>query len=99
MSLKYEPSSEPLHIYVKQLFLNSEQTLNALDVACTRWSHLRLQGYLAHKKPPHLEGENKAGRTALMMAAGRGHDAAMRALLEAGKTPHVLGGGGFRCVT
>ena len=32
-----------------------------------------------------LEGVNKAGRTALMVAAGRGNDAALRALLDAGR--------------
>ena len=33
MSLKYEPSSEPLHIYVKQLFLNfsTQADVNARD--------------------------------------------------------------------
>ena len=40
MSLTCEPSSEPLHIFVTQLFL-----------LCLTWLH-RLQGYLAHKKLP-----------------------------------------------
>jgi len=31
MSLKYEPSSEPLHISVKQLFLNSELRVHTLS--------------------------------------------------------------------
>jgi len=43
MSLKYEPSSEPLHISVKQLFLNSRRARNLFvgDVAF----HARMSAY------------------------------------------------------
>ena len=32
MSLEYEPSSKPLHIYVKQLFL---KVITVLDTSCS----------------------------------------------------------------
>jgi len=46
MSLKYEPASEPLHIYVKWLYLEG------LEVAVAQGRHpcSSVQGYLAHKK-------------------------------------------------
>ena len=33
MSLKCEPASEPLHIYVKSLFSNAESTVQDMAVA------------------------------------------------------------------
>ena len=57
MSLEYEPSLEPLNIYVKELFFTY---LFDVRRSCIRLYELRyqgvatVQGYLAHKKthPP-----------------------------------------------
>ena len=37
MSLKYEPSSEPLHIAAKQLLLNRELYRTVLGPGCRAW--------------------------------------------------------------
>jgi len=53
MSLKYEPASEPLHIYVKQLFSN--RFWGAERIACSRGARVVLSshGHAAH--PVHLQ--------------------------------------------
>ena len=64
MSLKYEPASEPLHIYVEGLFLclapkavrtdedEAEGGTGGERLVVQRALVRHLQGYLAHKKTP-----------------------------------------------
>ena len=54
MRLKYEPSSEPLHIFVELLFLNC-------DCVPTKSSmHVAQEGLHKHQKPPRQNCMNRA---------------------------------------